>query len=119
MALPNEARIRMVFAVMRFMIRDTNREATPVPMYEIPARKAIWPCVISRSLIISSYAVGITPVSRLRNRVLAQKSVNRVRLVPMSSMASSDSTLKSERRSSCSSSSACMLSGGGFVFSRS
>ena len=78
-ALPNELTINTLFAVNFFMMGETNSDANPVPIYEIPARNAICPFVISRSFSISSCAVGMTPVSRFRNNVLAQNKVNRVR----------------------------------------
>ena len=57
----------------------------------MPAKKAIYPFVMSKLFSMTSCAVGITPVSRFKNSVLIQNSANRVRLVPKLVMFSSDS----------------------------
>ena len=78
------------------MTVETTSDAIAVPRYEMPAKRAICPFVMLRLSSITSYADGITPVSRFKNSVLAQNKAKRVCLVPIFVMPSSDSTWKSD-----------------------
>ena len=97
-AFPILLNMSTVFAVYYRITVETITDAIPVAKYEIPAKTAISPFEISRFFSIWSWAVGITPVSILRNIVESQKRKNKVFLVPRSfifSSVSSDSIVTS------------------------